>query len=80
MIKGLFTGIFCFIPYLLWAQIDSGAVSYGQVDTVNKLDLIDIGRSIIDIPSRKITDDDNKKIFFLFCLYLQQELLMVGCW
>lgn len=67
MVKALFTVTFCFIPFFLWAQGDSSTIGNRRVDTVNKLDLIDIARSIVKIPSRRIADDDEgKKVYFSF--------------
>jgi hypothetical protein len=51
---------------LLWAQTDSSYAKYRNIDTVDKRDLIDIARSIVHIPSRKISADENKKIYFSF--------------
>ena len=64
MVKVLFTVIACFLPALLWAQNDSSSVKYRPTDTIAKVDLIDIGRSLFTIKTRTISPDEKKKFYF----------------
>lgn len=66
MVKALLTGVFCFSSFLLLAQNDSSSVKYRPTDTIAKLDLIDIVRSLVKIPTRKVSDDENKRFYFSF--------------
>jgi hypothetical protein len=64
MLKALLTIGLCLICLSLFAQNDSSSVKYRPIDTVEKLDLIDIVRSVVKIKSRPIIADEKKKIYF----------------
>jgi hypothetical protein len=66
MVKALLTGLLFFLPFLLWAQNDSSSVKYRPVDTIAKIDLIDIARSIVNIPTRTVSDNEKKRFYFSF--------------
>jgi hypothetical protein len=64
MLKALFAGGLCLLSSLLFAQNDSSSVKYRPIDTLEKLDLIDIVRSFVKIKTRPTAADDKKKIYF----------------
>jgi hypothetical protein len=67
MIRALFTIIFCSLVLSVSAQTDSNSVKNGPaVDTLEKLDLIDIANAILHKRARSINDRDEKKLYFSF--------------
>ena len=64
MVKVFFTVLACFLPALLWAQNDSSSVKYRPIDTIAKVDLIDIARSLFTIRTRTISASEKKKFYF----------------
>jgi len=64
MIKAVLAAAFCLLPYLLMAQNDYSSAKYRPLDTVERKDLIDLVRSVVDVQPRKISPQEKKKVYF----------------
>lgn len=64
MIKALLAAFLCLLPFLLMAQNDNSSAKYRPIDTVEKKDLIDVIRSVVDVRPRKISPQEKKKVYF----------------